>query len=520
MKQSHSRVSRSAGLVLAAVVTVSAGLIPGRAEAKGVIWLKTKVASSTTGLIHPSMATYRNHAYILSVKETATGKTSVLFTTNESKHWKTTVVSSHGPHASYSQEFVALAIDASQNKLYATWIYEKDRQHVTLGVWTRTGTGAWTGPTDIVTAGALVGEPSIVAGNGHATVAFMASPQDVAGSCNDRTTHAEDVAVASTSGGGWSSPENLTSCATAKEAISFNDPKLAADEDGKLYLVSRAGAVEGNLWYAENRGTSWTQASALTSGLKIPEFALSPAQRTLYSVAASRGTAYVLYTTGQKSATVQMLVRGADGRVSGPVRASRPDKEGCPQYGIAVAARAGRVLVTYIRAYSGNCATISPTNDFNTFEIMQGTASHLSPVSPGLPRTASCGDSALSTDGDLFRLAAACGLGLGQQYGKLYFKKEFLDVVGPKARLRIVGRTGTGRVTLRWSAHDPTPGSGVASYQLQVRRGTGAWGLVASATHARTAVYQTQRGAHYTFRLRARDRVNNWGKWVSATNGR
>lgn len=506
---------RTGALAMAGIVVLSFGLPPDAAHAKGAIWLKTQRAATTPEILHPSMATYRNHAYILSVHETTGAATNVYLTTNESGKWKTSLVSTSGPGGAYSQEFVALAIDASQNKLYAAWIYRKDGQHEALGVWTRTGTGAWSGPTDVAQAGALVGEPSIVAGGGHATVAFLATPQVYAGSCDDKYTHAEDLQVASTSGGAWSTPQNLTSCATGQEATSFNDPKLAIDEAGKLYVVSRAGDVEGNLWYADTTGGVWSQASALTSGLKIPETVLSPQLRTVYGIAASRGVAYIVYSTGQKSGVVRLLVRAANGAVSPPVQASVPDNEGCPQFGVSVAARAGRVLVAYVRAYAGYCTVISTSNNYNRAYLMAGTATRLTSIATGLPKDASCGDTALSTDGDIFRLTVNCGIGTGKLSGILFYKKEFLDVVGPKASLRVSRPISAGKVRLQWSAYDPTPGSGIGYYQLEVRGGTAAWKMVARSTRARSITYLTQRGHKYTFRLRARDRVNNWGKWVS-----
>lgn len=295
----------------AALLALTLGLSPLTASAKGIIWLATKRAASTPLLLHPVMATYRNHAYILSVHEVgSSATTNVYFTTNETKRWKTTLLSSQGPNASYSSEFVSLAIDPSTDTLYATWVYRKDSQHVSLGIWTRSGGAAWHGPTAVATAGGIYGQPALVAGNGHVYVAFSASPQDFAATCNDRTTHALDLVVVGNTGGTWSSPQNLTSCATEKEASSFGDPKMAIDEAGKAYVVSRAGDVGGNLWYADTANGSWSQASRLTTGLTIPSFGGSPALRNLYGIAASRGIAYVAYTTGQKGAAVQLLVRG------------------------------------------------------------------------------------------------------------------------------------------------------------------------------------------------------------------
>lgn len=288
------------------------------------------------------------------------------------------------------------------------------------------------------------------------------------------------------------------------------------DEDGKVFLVSRAGSVGGNLWYADTTSGSWSQAVQFTSGVLISDFALSPAQRSLYGIGASRGTAYVAYTTGSKGSAVRLLVRAPGGAITGPTQVSSPDKAGCPQFGLSVVARAGRVLVGYIRAFSGYCTIIETTNDYNTAHLVTGTPARLVAISPGLPRTASCGDTALSSDGDLFRLVADCELGAQKEYGRLYYKKEFLDVVGPKSHLAAPRRLTAGRVLLHWTARDPTPGSGIGYFQLRVRTGTGPWRLVARATRARSLTYPVLARHTYTFRLRARDRVNNWGPWVSA----
>jgi hypothetical protein len=67
-------------------------------------------------------------------------------------------------------------------------------------------------------------------------------------------------------------------------------------------------------------------------------------------------------------------------------------------------------------------------------------------------------------------------------------------------------------------AQDPTPGSGVAYAQVQVRVNGGAWQNVVAATQSHFVVYNgAQAGKTYTFRVRSRDKVNNWGAWVTAT---
>src|SRR5690348_17248845 len=106
--------TRLCSAVFAAVVALTIASMT--AGARGIIWLATQRAAATPVLLHPVMATYRNHAYILSVHEVgSSATTTVYFTTNESKSWKTSQLSSQGPGASYSSEFVSLAIDPSKN---------------------------------------------------------------------------------------------------------------------------------------------------------------------------------------------------------------------------------------------------------------------------------------------------------------------------------------------------------------------------------------------------------------------
>jgi hypothetical protein len=53
---------------------------------------------------------------------------------------------------------------------------------------------------------------------------------------------------------------------------------------------------------------------------------------------------------------------------------------------------------------------------------------------------------------------------------------------------------------------------------VQVRDGGGPWqDLTPQGTRSTFLVYaHLQSGHRYTFRVRARDGVNNWGAWVSA----
>jgi subtilisin family serine protease len=70
-------------------------------------------------------------------------------------------------------------------------------------------------------------------------------------------------------------------------------------------------------------------------------------------------------------------------------------------------------------------------------------------------------------------------------------------------------------VTVSWPAATDT--SGIAGYELQVQRGTSAWGGTVTRTGAqRDASFNLENGIPYMFRVRARDNVGNWGDWTTA----
>ncbi|HZS94986.1 MAG TPA: hypothetical protein VFA78_09330 [Chloroflexota bacterium] len=500
-----------AGLVLA-LLPLAGG------EARGIIWLKTQQATGNSGpYLHPVMATYRNHAYILSVRETSQTTSSVYLTTNRSGSWKTSLVSNRGPTAgSYSQEFVALAVDPQSKRLYAAWIYGKTKQTVAIGVWSGDLSGNLsTGPTEVFSAGTLPGQPTLAAGAGKVYLAFTATPGSAPGSCNDQTTHATDAVVATLANGSWSSPQNVTSCAATATSLSFENPKVAVDESGHGYVIGLATGTQSNLWYTDNTSGSWSSPQQVTHGASISEFAGSPAMRGLHAIAASRGAVYIAYAQdrGSNGDDIRLLSRSG-GTWSGPVAVSPADPEGCHKFAVSVIARAGRVGVSYIRSFGGACHVVGTTNDFNTPQLRTGTPSHLTPITLDLPKNASCGDTSLSSDGDLFRVALSCGLGSQQLAGKLFYKREFLDVVGPKSHL-LARKTRSG-IQLTWRAQDPTPGAGVAGFQLQVRASGGQWRALPAPAHSRSLLYHASSGRHFVFRVRARDRVNNWGPWITA----
>ena len=187
----------------------------------------------------------------------------------------------------------------------------------------------------------------------------------------------------------------------------------------------------------------------------------------------------------------------------------------CHKFGPALVARAGRIGLAYIAGYSSraDCA-------YDTLRVETGTPGNLTPARTTLAADAECAHPALATDGDIFRLVADCGYAPGKTNTFLYNQEEFLDVVGPTmTSLRVPATTTAPSVHLSWSAQDPTPGSGVAYYEAQVKEDGGAWqDVVPGGTRSKSLDYTQVRASHtYTFRVRARDRVNNWGGWVSAS---
>ena len=70
-------------------------------------------------------------------------------------------------------------------------------------------------------------------------------------------------------------------------------------------------------------------------------------------------------------------------------------------------------------------------------------------------------------------------------------------------------------VTVRWAGSDA--GAGVRNYQLQVRRAGGRWVWVTSATTLGRRHVTLSRGTRYEFRVRARDRAGNIGRWIYQT---
>jgi len=112
------------------VALVVALILAGRGQASGVFWLSTKQASDASfNHLNPVLVNYHNHAYSLSVRVTGSSAvTSVFFSTNESGKWATQLLSTQGPHNTYSGEFTSLAVDAGTRPVRAP-----DRRNQNIG---------------------------------------------------------------------------------------------------------------------------------------------------------------------------------------------------------------------------------------------------------------------------------------------------------------------------------------------------------------------------------------------------
>ncbi|HEX8917147.1 MAG TPA: fibronectin type III domain-containing protein [Chloroflexota bacterium] len=380
-------------------------------------------------------------------------------------------------------------------------------------MWTRDPSGQWSGPTDAATAGSLVGQPVIVAGNGRAYAAFISS--DTAGACDEPAGRNADVQEVFYDGSTWSAPQNLTSCVPNTDILQFDTPKLALDEQGRAYLVSEAN---GNLWYTDNTSGSWSEPALITQGANIPG-SVGTSLRTFYGIAASNGTVYVTFTRHADTPTDDVLLMShpGGGPWSAPARVSPQDPQDCPKFGLSIVANEGRVGVSYVRGSLGYCHASGGADGSVPF-VYTGSPEQMSAVGSLEGKSPNCFATSLANEGNLFRFVAACDQPSTLSRGQLYYKAEFLDTVGPVAHLVATARASAPAIGLHWSARDPQPGSGVAFYSVEVRDATGSWHTLLASTHATQLIYrQAHAGHRYIFRLRAQDRTANWGAWVMAS---
>jgi hypothetical protein len=484
------------------------------AHASGVFWLPTQQASDASfDHLNPVLASYKNHAYALSVQANdALATTSVFFSTNESGKWTTQLMVAQGPVDTYSREFISLAVDAGTGRLYATWVYQKTVDADALGVWMRDPSGQWSGPVDAVTAGSLVGQPFIVAGNGKAYAAFISS--ETPGPCDDSKTTAGDVQIVVYDGATWSAPQNVTSCVNDASILEFATPKLALDEAGHLHLIA---AANNDLWYSDTLAGSWSVPTQITHGANIPE-SVGTALRTFYGIAASNGVAYVTYVHHVDTTTddVMLTSRSTGGSWSTAARASPADSQDCPKFGLSIVANAGLLGISYVRGSSGYCHGTGGTNG-NVPYLFTGAPGQLAAVGSLEAANPNCFATFLAHEGNLLRFVTTCDAPANLGKGQLSYKAEFLDTVGPKAHLSVSGHAST-TIHLAWSATDPQPGSGVAAFELQGRAKGEAWRTLLASTATRSLTYHAAvRTSRYAFRLRAKDHVDNWGAWATAS---
>ena len=428
--------------------------------------------------------------------------------------------------SAYGAQWTAIAIDPSINRLYAAWV----RPPITplgpasLWVWTSDDAGnTWHGPTTVA-SGQISEPPDIVAAHGRAYIAFTAAPDKHTAACTDTTSRTSDVMVATFAGEHWSAPQNLTSCATGAKALSFDGPKLALDDaSGYLYLVS--DSEESNLWYMDNDAGSWSPPRRIVTAMSdLGQFL--GGYRYDYRIAITAGTVYVAYddrapghaATPYGYHDVFLAIHPKGG--SWTLQRVTQDPNNCVKAEVALVARAGRLGLAFISFGSGACAG-SSAPQYNLAQVWTGTPGHWTAGTIATPARNSCSSPALSSDGDIFRLIEVCGGagGNANPHGDLYYTPEFLDVIGPTITQFVVPVTAAPpSVMLRWSTQDPTPGAGVAYYELQVSDNGGPAQTVVAATRSRFLVYtHLVSGHHYTFRLRARDHVNNWGGWASTS---
>jgi hypothetical protein len=510
-----ARAPRPSFLILCVIASLFLSLLPLHSvHASGVFWLPTQQASDASfDHLNPVLASYKNHAYVLSVRVNgASNVTSVFFSTNESGTWTTQLMSAQGPVNTYSREFTSLAVDASTGRLYAAWVYQKTADEDALGVWMRDPSGQWSGPVDAVTAGSLVTQPFIVAGSGKAYATFISS--ETTGACADFPSRGDDVQVVAYDGSGWSSPQNLTSCVSGSDMVGFSTPKLALDENGHAYLVAIANS---DLWYTDNVSGSWSDPAQITHGANIVD-SVGTALRTFYGIAASNGAAYVAYVHHVDTVAddVLLMSRATSGTWSSATRISPSDPQDCPKFGLSIIANAGRIGLSYVRGSNGYCHASGGT-DGNVPFLFTGVPGQLTAVGSLEAANPDCFATFLAHEGNLFRFVTTCDAPSSLGKGQLSYKAEFLDTVGPQSHLSVSGHAST-TIHLSWSATDPQPGSGVAAFELQQRAGSGAWKTLLASTATRALTYHAvPRSSRYSFRLRAKDHVDNWGPWVTAS---
>lgn len=94
------------------------------------------------------------------------------------------------------------------------------------------------------------------------------------------------------------------------------------------------------------------------------------------------------------------------------------------------------------------------------------------------------------------------------------------DRTAPRANITsLSSRSGSRRARVRWEGAEPrlvTNTAGLRSFDVQRRRIGGTWRTVLSRVTATRASFGGRKGVRYQFRVRARDRAGNVGRWSEA----
>ncbi len=88
-----------------------------------------------------------------------------------------------------------------------------------------------------------------------------------------------------------------------------------------------------------------------------------------------------------------------------------------------------------------------------------------------------------------------------------------VDLTPPSSTMTALPATSPTAITLAWSGTDAL--SGVATYDLQVRAGSGTWTDVFTHTPATSTIYNGEVGVTYAFRVRAFDTAGNVEAWLA-----
>jgi len=529
-RRRHGR-SRRVGVALLAPLLALLGV--GPAFAGGVVWLPAHRATHAT-IDHalPSLATYHNHAYILTIADGATGLSApVYYTTNAFGAWRTTLLSARGPQAggAYLGDYVIIAVDPTikpHGRLYAVWnVAGAGLTPAKTVLYTSDDEGAvWSGPRTLAT-GASGRVVALAAGKGKAAVAIVGSYRDLGvGVCKEAGF--ADLFVVTYNGATWAKPRNLSSCLSDK-ARGFDKPKLAFDATTGLFSVTAITDPFGRnlLWYARGSGSAWSSLAPtpLTGVGGSVESSGSPYDD--YRLAAAGGAVYVAYTGPDapgvhlSSYDIRLAVKTSGHAWS--VRRVTRDPANCEKYDVALAALPGRVALAYTFGAVVRCQH-QKDEHVSRVHVLMGPASRLRDMALAAPAGDACYRPAVSSDGNLFRVAEVCG-GPGQgayqradPHANLLYQPEFFDI-GPIVTLAVPS-VGGGAIHLSWHEHNAVPGFGVVSYQVQVRDGTGPWRNAAPETTSMSlADNHGSKGHSYRFRVRGRDRMSIQGDWAVST---